>query len=157
MKLKLLVVGKTNKDYVQKGLDDYFSRLQHYISLDMQVIPQLKNTKNLSFEEIISKEGELILKEIQSYDHVVLLDERGDRFTSKQFADFIEKKRQTSIKRLTFVVGGAYGFSNQVNKAAHETISLSNMTFSHQLVRLIFAEQIYRAMTILNGEPYHHE
>ena len=123
----------------------------------MEVIPDIKNVKNLSEAQQKEKEGELILKTLQSGDYLVLLDEKGKEFTSMQFSTYIEKKMHTVPKRLVFVVGGPYGFSEAVYKAAAEKISLSKMTFSHQMIRLIFIEQIYRAMTILNNEPYHHE
>jgi 23S rRNA (pseudouridine1915-N3)-methyltransferase len=157
MKIQLTVVGKTNQDFVQKGLDEFCSRLKHYIPFELDIIPDIKNTKNLSQEEQKEKEGELILKSIQSGDYVVLLDERGKEFSSVQFAGYIEKKTHTITKKLVFVIGGPYGFSQKIYEAASERVSLSKMTFSHQMIRLVFAEQLYRAMTILNNEPYHHE
>ena len=157
MKIVLLLVGKTAQDFVQKGVEEFCGRLKHYIPFELEIIPDLKNTKNLSFEQVKEKEGELILKSLQSGDCVVLLDERGKEFSSLKFAEYIEKKTHTVSKRLVFVIGGPYGFSQKVYDAAQEKISLSKMTFSHQLIRLIFAEQLYRAMTILNNEPYHHE
>lgn len=157
MKIQLLVIGKTNQDFVQKGLDEFCGRLKHYIPFEMDVIPDIKNTKNLSFEQQKEKEGELILKNIQPGDYVVLLDERGREFSSVQFADYIEKKTHIVSKRLIFVIGGPYGFSRKVYDTCQEKISISRMTFSHQLIRLIFVEQVYRAMTILNNEPYHHD
>ena len=157
MKITLLLVGKTAQDFVQKGMDEFCGRLKHYIPFELEIIPDLKNTKNLSFEQVKEKEGELILKNIQSGDYLVLLDERGKEFSSLKFAEYIEKKTHTVSKRLVFLIGGPYGFSQKVYDAAQEKISLSKMTFSHQLIRLIFAEQLYRAMTILNNEPYHHE
>ena len=156
MKIQLTVVGKTNQDFVQKGLDEFCNRLKHYISFELDVIPDIKNTKNLSQEQQQEKEGELLLKSIQPGDYVVLLDERGKEFTSLQFADYIEKKTHTVNKKLIFVIGGPYGFSKKIYEMASEKISLSQMTFSHQIIRLIFMEQLYRAMTILNNEPYHH-
>ena len=157
MKIQLTVVGKTNQDFVQKGLDEFCNRLKHYMPFELDIIPDIKNTKNLSQEQQKEKEGELILKNIQSGDYIVLLDERGKEFTSLQFADYIEKKTHTVSKKLVFVIGGPYGFSKKVYEMASEKISLSKMTFSHQMIRLIFIEQLYRAMTILNNEPYHHE
>ena len=157
MKILLLVTGKTNQAFVQAGMDEFCNRLKHYIPFELEVIPDLKNTKNLSFEQQKEKEGELILKQIQSGDHVVLLDEHGTEFTSLKFAEYLEKKKQTVAKRLVFIIGGAYGFSPKVYAIAQGKIALSQMTFSHQLIRLIFVEQLYRAMTILNNEPYHHE
>ena len=132
-------------------------RTKHYTSFDMEVIPELKNTKSLSMEQQKEKEGELILKAIQPGDVVVLLDEHGKEFRSIEFADWVEKKMHTVNKRLVFIIGGPYGFSPSVYAAAQEKISLSKMTFSHQMIRLIFVEQLYRAMTILNNGPYHHE
>jgi 23S rRNA (pseudouridine1915-N3)-methyltransferase len=157
MKIQLTTVGKTNQDFVQKGMDEFCTRLKHYISFELEIVPDIKNTKNLSQEQLKEKEGELILKSIQPGDYVVLLDERGTAFSSLQFADYIEKKTYIVNKKLVFVIGGAYGFSGKVYEAASEKISLSKMTFSHQMIRLIFVEQLYRAMTILNNEPYHHE
>ena len=157
MKIQLIVIGKTNQDFVQKGLDEFCSRLKHYISFELDVIPDIKNTKSLSQEQQKEKEGELILKKIQPGDYLVLLDEKGKEYTSLQFANYIEKKTLVITKRLVFVIGGPYGFSQKVYEAASEKISLSKMTFSHQMIRMIFAEQLYRAMTILNNEPYHHE
>ncbi len=157
MKINLLLVGKTAQDFVRKGVDEFCSRLKHYVPFELEIIPDLKNTKNLSFDQIKEKEGELILKFLQPGDYLVLLDERGTEFTSLKFAEFLEKKTHTVSRRLIFVIGGPYGFSRKVYEAAQEKVSLSKMTFSHQLIRLIFAEQLYRAMTILNNEPYHHE
>ena len=157
MKIQLVVAGKTNQRFVQQGLDEFCSRLAHYYPFDLQVIPDIKNTKNLSPEQQKEKEGELILKSFQPSDCIVLLDEQGTEFTSVKFAEYIEKKAHTGLKRLVFVIGGAYGFSSAVYEAAHEKIALSKMTFPHQLIRLIFIEQLYRAMTILQNEPYHHQ
>ena len=157
MKIQLLVVGKTNQDFVQKGLDEFCSRLKHYMPFELSIIPDIKNTKNLSQEQQKEKEGELILKNIQSGDYIVLLDEKGTAVSSLQFADYLEKKKHIVSKKLIFVIGGAYGFSAKVYETASEKLSLSTMTFSHQIIRLIFVEQLYRAMTILNNEPYHHD
>ncbi|MDR0232321.1 MAG: 23S rRNA (pseudouridine(1915)-N(3))-methyltransferase RlmH [Dysgonamonadaceae bacterium] len=157
MKIQFTVIGKTNQDFVQKGLDEFCNRLKHYMPFELDIIPDIKNTKSLSQEQQKEKEGELILKNMQSGDYIVLLDERGKEFTSLQFADYIEKKTHTVNKKMVFVIGGPYGFSKKVYEMASEKISLSKMTFSHQMIRLIFVEQLYRAMTILNNEPYHHE
>lgn len=157
MKIALIVIGKTDAGYFVEAINEYKNRLVHYIPFEMVVIPDIKNAKNLSESQQKEKEGELILKTLQSGDYLVLLDEKGKEFTSMQFSAYIEKKMHTVSKRLVFVVGGPYGFSEAVYKAAGEKISLSKMTFSHQMIRLIFVEQIYRAMTILNNEPYHHE
>ena len=157
MKIILLLVGKTvNKDFV-KLIDEYAGRVKHYIGFEIVTIPELKNTKSLSAEQQKQAEGELILKQLQGGDHVVLLDEHGKEFRSIEFADWMTRKMNTVSKRLVFIVGGPYGFSPAVYDAANEKISLSKMTFSHQMIRLIFVEQIYRAMTIIKGEPYHHE
>ena len=157
MKIHLLVVGKTTATYISDAVDEYCRRLKHYITFDMEVIPELKNTKSLSMEVQKEKEGELILKALQPGDVVVLLDEHGKEMRSLEFAEYMKRKMNTVNKRLVFVIGGPYGFSEKVYQAAHEKISMSKMTFSHQMIRLIFVEQIYRAMTILNGGPYHHE
>ena len=157
MKIQLIVVGKTNQPFIQQGLDEFRSRLLHYIPFELEVIQDVKNAKNLSSEQLKAKEGEMIIQSFQAGDSIVLLDERGKELTSVKFAEYIEKKTHTGVKRLVFVVGGAYGFSSDVYEAAHEKIALSKMTFSHQLIRLIFIEQLYRAMTILHNEPYHHE
>lgn len=157
MKINLLVIGKTDAGYFTQGIKEYEDRLKHYIPFEMYVIPDIKNAKNLSEDQQKEKEGELILKNIQAGDYLVLLDERGKDFSSLQFASYIEKKAHTVSKRLVFVIGGPYGFSQTVYEKASEQISLSKMTFSHQMIRLVFVEQLYRAMTILNNEPYHHE
>ncbi|MEI6488744.1 MAG: 23S rRNA (pseudouridine(1915)-N(3))-methyltransferase RlmH [Bacteroidales bacterium] len=157
MKITLLVVGRTTERYFTEAIDEYKNRLKHYIPFDLEVIPELKNTKNLSETQQKEKEGELILKQIQPGDYLVLLDERGKEYSSIKFAQFIEKKTHSVSRRLVFVVGGPYGFSEKVYDTAQEKLSISKMTFSHQMIRMIFLEQIYRAMTILNNEPYHHE
>lgn len=157
MKISLLVIGKTDAGYFSQGIQEYENRLKHYLPFEMQVIPDIKNVKSLSEEQQKEKEGELILKNLLAGDYLVLLDERGKDFSSLQFASYIEKKTHTISKRLIFVIGGPYGFSKAVYDKAAEKISLSKMTFSHQMIRLVFVEQLYRAMTILNNEPYHHE
>jgi 23S rRNA (pseudouridine1915-N3)-methyltransferase len=157
MKISLIVVGRTVEKHYITAINDYIERTKHFISFDMEVIPELKNTKNLTMDQQKEKEGELILKAFQPGDVIVLLDEFGKEFRSVDFANWIEKKMANVNKRLIFVIGGPYGFSQKVYEAAHEKISLSKMTFSHQMVRLIFVEQLYRAMTILNNGPYHHE
>ena len=156
MKIQLIAIGKTNQHFVKQGSDEFCNRLEHYYPFELEIIPEIKNTKNISVEQQKEKEGEVILRSFQPGDYVVLLDECGKEFTSVKFAEFIEKKTHASAKRLVFVIGGAYGFSPAVFEAAHEKIALSKMTFPHQLVRLIFLEQLYRAMTILHHEPYHH-
>jgi 23S rRNA (pseudouridine1915-N3)-methyltransferase len=157
MKTVLIVVGKTVNKHLQAMVDDYVSRLTHYLPFEMQVIPELKSTKNLTFEQQKEKEGELLLKSFELGDVVVLLDEGGKEMRSVEFAAWMEKKLSASCRRLVFVVGGPYGFSSAVYRQSTAKLSLSVMTFSHQMVRLIFVEQLYRAMTILHGEPYHHE
>jgi 23S rRNA (pseudouridine1915-N3)-methyltransferase len=157
MKICLLVIGKTDEAYLQKGIEIYLKRIPHYIQFGMKTIPDLKNSKNLSEEQQKEKEGELILQQLSSSDDVLLLDETGMETTSVDFARFLEKKMVSGSKRLVFVIGGPYGFSGSVYSRANGKLCLSRMTFSHQMVRLIFTEQLYRAMTILKGEPYHHQ
>lgn len=157
MKLHFIVIGKTTDKHLDALLADYSSRLKHYIPFDMEVIPELKNAKALTFEQQKEKEAELLFKSLKEGDYLVLLDEGGKEFRSVEFAAYLEKKQMTVSRRLVFVVGGPYGFSDEVYRRAQEKISLSKMTFSHQMVRLFFVEQLYRAMTILRGEPYHHE
>ncbi|MGZ4034308.1 MAG: 23S rRNA (pseudouridine(1915)-N(3))-methyltransferase RlmH [Bacteroidia bacterium] len=157
MKITLILNGKTEDDYVIKGFALYEQRLKHYISFEVIVIPALKNTKALSIEQQKEKEGELILKNIQSADRLFLLDENGKEYSSIGFSEFIQQQMNSGIKNVVFVVGGPYGFSNEIYKRANGKISLSKMTFSHQMVRLFFVEQLYRAMTILKNEPYHHQ
>lgn len=157
MKFALLVVGRTVEKHYITAINDYVERIKHYTPFDMEVIPELKNTKSLSMEQQKEKEGELILKALQPGDVAVLLDEHGKEFRSIEFAEWAEKKMHTVNKRLVFIIGGPYGFSKDVYAAAQEKISLSKMTFSHQMIRLIFVEQLYRAMNILAGGPYHHE
>ncbi len=156
MKIKLILIGKTDSDYLKTGVEEYVKRLTHYIGFEMIVVPDLKNTKKLSIQQQKQKEGELITKHIQPGDHVVLLDENGKEFSSPEFAAFIEKQSLSGLKTLVFVIGGPYGFSEEIYKTGNRKIALSRMTFSHQMVRLIFVEQLYRAMTIIKGEPYHH-
>ena len=157
MKVCLLVIGKTDASYIREGIAEYEKRLTRYIPYEMKVLPDVKNAKNLT--ESLQKEraGEMLLEQFQPGDFVVLLDERGRQYSSMEFSQFLAQKMLGTVKRLVFVVGGPYGFSDGVYKRANDKISLSKMTFSHQMVRMIFAEQIYRAMTILKGEPYHHE
>ena len=157
MKILLLVVGKTTESYFSEAIKEYSERLKHYITFDMEVIPDLKNMKNLSFDQQKEKEADMILKCLSPGDYIVLLDERGKEYSSLKFSEYIEHKMHTVPKRLVFVIGGPYGFSQRVYSTAQEKISLSKMTFSHQMIRMIFIEQLYRAMTILNNEPYHHE
>ena len=157
MKITLLTVGKTTNANLVSLQDEYQNRLKFYIPFEMVVIPELKNTKNLSIAEQQEKEADLILKQLETSDEVVLLDDKGKQFTSMGFSEYISKKMLASHKRMVFVVGGPYGFSERVYNRANGKVSLSAMTFSHQMIRLIFVEQLYRAMTILKEEPYHHE
>lgn len=156
MKTELILVGKTVNKHFVVGIKDYVERIGHYMPFNITVIPELKNTKSLSEEQQKEREGEMILKLVQPSDTVVLMDEHGQEFRSVEFAQWLQKKQNTA-RRLLFVIGGPYGFSDAVYARSNEKISLSRMTFSHQMVRLIFTEQIYRACTIIKGEPYHHE
>lgn len=157
MRICLLVVGKTTDPHFAAGIEEYARRIRHYLPFDLEVIPELRHTKSLSEEQQKEKEADLLLKAFQAGDHIVLLDEHGQEYRSMEFAAWMEKKMSAGPKRLVFVVGGPYGFSPRVHAAAADKLSLSRMTFSHQMIRLIFAEQIYRAQTILHHEPYHHE
>ncbi len=157
MKITLLTVGKTDVRWVREGLDLYVSRLRHYVPFALTEIPELKNVSALTQDQIKEREGELILAALRPADEVILLDERGRQYRSVEFARFLEDRMTRGGRDLVFVVGGAYGFSQKVYDRAGGRISLSDMTFSHQMVRTIFAEQLYRAFTILRGEPYHHE
>lgn len=156
MKTELIVVGRTVSKHFSTLIDDYRERIGHYMPFSITTIPELKNTKSLSEEQQKSAEGELILKQLQPSDTVVLLDEHGREPRSIELAVWLEKKQSTA-RRLVFVIGGPYGFSAPVYERANEKLSLSQLTFSHQMVRLIFVEQLYRACTIIKGEPYHHE
>lgn len=157
MKIILLTVGKTDINWVREGLVTYSSRLSHYVPFNVVEIPELKNTSSLTKAQIKDKEGELILKNIKPSDRVILLDEHGKEYRSVEFADEIRKITSGGGKDIVFVIGGAYGFSEEVYARCNGKISLSRMTFSHQMVRTIFTEQLYRAFTIIKGEPYHHE
>ncbi len=156
MKTALILVGKTNDTHLQAIINDYAERITHYMPFEIIVIPELKNTKSLSEEQQKVREGELIMKQLTAQDTVILLDERGKQYRSLEFAKWIEKQQLTA-RRLVFVIGGPYGFSPAIYDRANGKISLSAMTFSHQFVRTIFTEQLYRACTIIKGEPYHHE
>ena len=157
MKIALLAIGKTDRKELSKLMEEYQKRLGHYIRFDMDVIPYPKNVKNLSEFQQKEVEGELILKKIDSSDFLVLLDEGGTQYTSVGFSKYLQKHFNSGRKRLVFVIGGPYGFSESVYERAHGKISLSKMTFSHQMVRVFFLEQLYRAFTILRNEPYHHQ
>ena len=157
MKLTLLVVGKTDEPYLNEGIERYAKRLKHYIDFNIEVIPDLKRTKNISSEQQKLKEGEKILFKLSGSSEMHIFDERGESYTSRAFASFLQRRMASGIKELVLVIGGPYGFSDQVYSQASSRISLSSMTFSHQLARLLCVEQLYRAFTILKGEPYHHD
>lgn len=157
MNIKLILVGKTTEDYLNTAINKYLKRLKFYVNFEMIIIPELKNVKKINFEQQKEKEGKLILSKINKTDYVVLLDEKGKEFSSEKFADWLNNKQINSTKTLTFIVGGPYGFSKEIYLLASEKISLSQMTFSHQMIRLLFVEQLYRAYTIINNEPYHHK
>lgn len=157
MKITLLVVGKTDASYLQQGMNEYLKRLKHYINFSLEVIPDIKKGKKTGVEIQKVKEGELILSKLGAGKELHLFDEKGKMYSSVQFSQFINKKMVSGPKELIFVIGGPYGFSEEVYDRATSKISLSSLTFSHQMVRLLCVEQIYRAFTILKGEPYHHE
>lgn len=157
MKIKLIYIGKTSKKFLVEGEDEYFGRLKHYCSIERVELPDIKNQKSLSFEEIKKAEGEKIMALLGKNDTVFLLDDKGKQFTSPQLADFLQKQLNYNPGTLVFIIGGAFGFSNELYALASGKISLSSLTFSHQMVRMIFLEQLYRAFTILKGEKYHHE
>ena len=157
MKTCLLVIGKTDAAFIREGIAEYEKRLMRYLPYEMKILPDVKNARNMTENLQKEKEGELILEQLQAGDWVVLLDEKGNQYTSVGFADYLAQKMLMGIKRLVFVIGGPYGFAESIYQRTNEKISLSKMTFSHQMVRMIFTEQIYRALSILKGEPYHHE
>ena len=157
MNIKLIVVSKTDIPYLQAGIDEYVGRLKHYCDFELVVIPALKNLGKASAEEVKEREGQLILKQLEKVDCTVLLDEHGREYTSVGFSEYLQKQMNASTRTLAFVIGGAFGFSPAVYAAANHKISLSQMTFNHQMVRLFFTEQLYRAFTILHHEKYHNE
>ncbi len=157
MKITLIAVGKTDESCLNDLTEKYFKRVKAFVSLEKIFLADIKNTKKISVNEQKHKEGKLILDKLSKSDFVVLLDEKGQEYTSVEFAAFLQKRMNAGIKNLVFIIGGPYGFSQEVYQRANQKLSLSKMTFSHQLIRLIFAEQIYRAFTILNNHPYHHE
>ncbi len=157
MKITLLVIGKTDSAYLTEGIGEYVKRLVHYIPFELEIIPDIRNKKNMTPELQKIQEGELILAKLQPGRELHLFDENGTTFSSREFSNFIERKMLAGIKELVFVIGGPYGFSEKVYKHAASKISLSRMTFSHQMARLVCVEQFYRAFTILKGEPYHHD
>lgn len=157
MNIKILTIGKTDNKALQSLIDDYTKRLSFYIKFDLEIIPDIKNVKNLSESQQKEKESELILAKLTTTDQLILLDEKGTTFSSVGFSDYLQKKMNSGAKNLVFVIGGPYGFSDEVYQKAQGKISLSLMTFSHQMVRLFFIEQLYRGFTILKNEPYHHQ
>jgi len=157
MKIKVICIGKTGKSFLQEGENEYLNRLKHYCKLEKVELSDLKNARKLTEEQVKTEECKLMLQHIESGDQVFLLDEKGKTYSSVQFSNFIQKRFNQGGKNLVFVIGGAYGFSVEMYNRAQGKVSLSEMTFSHQMIRMIFFEQLYRAMTILKGEPYHHQ
>lgn len=157
MKIKLLAIGKTDSKSLIELINVYTKRLQHYVKFELEIIPDIKNAKHLSESEQKEKEGSFILNKLQNTDQLILLDDKGTSYTSVEFATYLQKKMNSGIKQLVFVIGGPYGFSEAVYKKANGKVSLSKMTFSHQMIRLFMVEQLYRGFTILKNEPYHHE
>lgn len=157
MKIKLIAIGKTDSKEIENLMSIYTNRLTHYVKFEVLIIPDIKNTKNLSESEQKRKEGEAILKQLVPSDILILLDEKGKQFSSVEFSELLQKRMNSGIKNLLFVIGGPYGFSSAIQERANQKISLSKMTFSHQMVRLFVVEQLYRGYTILKNEPYHHQ
>lgn len=157
MKIELAVIGKTSIGYLKQGIDEYIKRLKHYVPFEIKYIDDIKNTKNISEDQQKRTEGTKILSLLDKSDFVVLLDEHGKEYTSVQYSSYIQKRMLSGAKKVVFVIGGPYGFSQEVYDRANDKISFSKMTFNHEMIRLIFTEQLYRAYTIINHEPYHHE
>lgn len=157
MKIELAVIGKTSIGYLKQGIDEYIKRLKHYVPFEIKYIDNIKNTKNISEDQQKRTEGAKILSLLDKSDFVVLLDEHGKEYTSMQYSSYIQKRMLSGVKKVVFVIGGPYGFSQEVYDRANDKISFSKMTFNHEMIRLIFTEQLYRAYTIINHEPYHHE
>lgn len=157
MTIRLIVVGKTDIGYLQQGIDEYVGRLKHYVKFEMEVIPALRDQKNASPDEMKEREAQLLMRKLDGCDRIVLLDEHGTERTSMEFAQYLQKQMNSGIRTLAFVVGGAFGFAPSIYASAHDKMSISRMTLTHQMVRLFFVEQLYRAMTILKGEKYHNE
>lgn len=157
MNIDLIVIGKTNIDFVERGVSEYQKRLTRYVKFNITTLPDIKGAANMNESDLKNREAEMLLSNLERYDSVHLLDENGKEFSSEQFATFIEGHTLRSVKRMAFVVGGAYGYSDKVYEKYRSKISLSKMTFSHQMIRLLFIEQLYRAHTIIKGEPYHHK
>jgi 23S rRNA (pseudouridine1915-N3)-methyltransferase len=156
MKIKLLTIGKTEENYLRDGVEFYVKKLEHYFPFEYEELPALKQTKNLNFSEQKKREGEILFKKISPSDFVILLDERGKQYSSVEFSDFLQQKLSQNSKQILFIIGGAYGFSEEIYQRKNHSLSLSSMTFSHQMVRIIFLEQLYRGASILRNEPYHH-
>ncbi|MBC5993296.1 23S rRNA (pseudouridine(1915)-N(3))-methyltransferase RlmH [Pontibacter cellulosilyticus] len=157
MKIKLIAIGKTDEAFLEEGIQKYLKRLKHYHQVEFTIIPDIKQGGKFTADKLKEEEGKLILQKVQEGDHLILLDEKGKNFTSSEFAGFLQKKLNAVTTNLVFVIGGAFGFSPAVYERANDKISLSKMTFSHQMVRLFFTEQLYRGFTILRGEKYHHD
>lgn len=157
MTIRLIVVGKTDTGYLQQGIDEYVGRLKHYVKFEVEVIPALRDQKNASPDEMKEREAQLLMRKLDGCDRIVLLDEHGTERTSMEFAQYLQKQMNSGIRTLAFVVGGAFGFAPSIYASAHDKMSISRMTLTHQMVRLFFVEQLYRAMTILKGEKYHNE
>lgn len=157
MKITLILTGKTTEKYLQEGFSVYEKRIKRYITFETIIIPDLKNAKKLDVSQVKEKEAEMQLKYIENTDYIVLLDENGKELRSKGFADFLQQRMNSSVKNLVFIIGGPYGFAERIHAKANQEISLSKMTFSHQMVRILFVEQLYRAFSIIHHEPYHHE
>ena len=157
MKIERAVIGKTSIGYLKQGIDEYIKRLKHYVPFEIKYIDDIKNTKNISEDQQKRTEGAKILSLLDKSDFVVLLDEHGKEYTSMQYSSYIQKRMLSGVKKVVFVIGGPYGFSQEVYDRANDKISFSKMTFNHEMIRLIFTEQLYRAYTIINHEPYHHE
>lgn len=157
MKIELAVIGKTSIGYLKQGIDEYIKRLKYYVPFEIKYIDDIKNTKNISEDQQKRTEGAKILSLLDKSDFVVLLDEHGKEYTSVQYSSYIQKRMLSGAKKVVFVIGGPYGFSQEVYDRANDKISFSKMTFNHEMIRLIFTEQLYRAYTIINHEPYHHE
>ena len=157
VKITILAIGKTNKGFIDQGIEEYLKRLKRYIKIDFNIVPDVKNSKNLPLEQLVNKEEELLLNVLKTASDVILLDEKGKECTSVELSQLLQAKMLSGSKELIFVVGGAYGVSDEIKRRINEKMSMSKLTFSHQMIRLIVVEQIYRAMTILKGDPYHHE
>ena len=157
MKIKLIYTGKTGKSFLTEGEKEYINRLKHYVKLEIIELPDIKNANKLSEKEIKSKEADQLLKKLDKSEQLILLDDKGKQYASMEFSKFFQNKMNSGVKTICFLIGGPYGFDNQIYALPHSKLSLSKMTFSHQMIRMLFLEQVYRAYTIIKGEPYHHE